>query len=526
VERVSILTKSHGKAGFILPNKFFTANYGEALRTLLAEKNLVRHIVNFTFGQVFADATTYTCLLFIEPNNEHGYKYIELSNPELLSSPQYYVIQEFSQSNLTSAPWTFVSNDAEILLEKAKKDSDSFSVIAARLFQGLRTSDNEVYVLNNAVWDSERGIVIGDSGVEQRVQIESALCRPFLSGEDISRYEPIDSSKAVIIPYESNNEQWKLIPEAFLQKKSPLGYAYLHRQKSRLEQRERGKMIGSGWYGYVYPKNLEILNTKKILTKDIIESVAFSIDISGQTAFATGYGITLEANTKLSMFYVFALLNSNFLDFCLKRLNSLLRGGYVRVFTQYLEPLPIRQIVFSTPAARREALAGEARALTAAGDAPALLGFVESRLAAQPEESDVVHDLLASLAERMIDLNQQKQAEMKRFLGWLEHLVKAKLDDLTGKSKLKNYLGDYQKAEPELPFGELENILYKNKAKLGISLSDARLLAHLREEYEKSLSALRPLKTSLAWTDSVIDQVVYRLYGLTEEEVRVVEGKG
>jgi hypothetical protein len=317
-----------------------------------------------------------------------------------------------------------------------------------------------------------------------------------------------------------------LIPEAFLQKKSPLGYAYLHRQKSRLEQRERGKMIGSGWYGYVYPKNLEILNTKKILTKDIIESVAFSIDISGQTAFATGYGITLEANTKLSMFYVFALLNSNFLDFCLKRLNSLLRGGYVRVFTQYLEPLPIRQIVFSTPAARREALAGEARALTAAGDAPALLGFVESRLAAQPEESDVVHDLLASLAERMIDLNQQKQAEMKRFLGWLEHLVKAKLDDLTGKSKLKNYLGDYQKAEPELPFGELENILYKNKAKLGISLSDARLLAHLREEYEKSLSALRPLKTSLAWTDSVIDQVVYRLYGLTEEEVRVVEGKG
>lgn len=33
-------------------------------------------------------------------------------------------------------------------------------------------------------------------------------------------------------------------------------------------------------------------------------------------------------------------------------------------------------------------------------------------------------------------------------------------------------------------------------------------------------------KTQLAWTDGVIDQIVYRLYGLTAEEIRVVEGRG
>jgi len=100
------------------------------------------------------------------------------------------------------------------------------------------------------------------------------------------------------------------------------------------------------------------------------------------------------------------------------------------------------------------------------------------------------------------------------------------MNDLTGKSKLKNYLGNYQKSEPELTFGELEDILYKNKGKLGISLSDARFMAKLRDEYEASLAVLRPLKSALAWTDGVIDQVVYRLYGLTEDEVKVVEGKG
>ena len=37
----------------------------------------------------------------------------------------------------------------------------------------------------------------------------------------------------------------------------------------------------------------------------------------------------------------------------------------------------------------------------------------------------------------------------------------------------------------------------------------------LKKEYEASLAVLMPLKTRLAATDRLIDQVVYRLYGLT-----------
>ena len=35
-------------------------------------------------------------------------------------------------------------------------------------------------------------------------------------------------------------------------------------------------------------------------------------------------------------------------------------------------------------------------------------------------QTDVIHDLLAHLAQQMIDLNKQKQGEMRRFLRWLE----------------------------------------------------------------------------------------------------------
>ncbi len=46
------------------------------------------------------------------------------------------------------------------------------------------------------------------------------------------------------------------------------------------------------------------------------------------------------------------------------------------------------------------------------------------------------------------------------------------------------------------------------------------------QEYDESLHRVVPLKERLAKTDALIDAVVYRLCGLTEEEIRVVEGKG
>jgi len=35
---------------------------------------------------------------------------------------------------------------------------------------------------------------------------------------------------------------------------------------------------------------------------------------------------------------------------------------------------------------------------------------------------------------------------------------------------------------------------------------------------------LLPLEAQIAFTDQLIDQIVYRLYGLTPDEIRIVEG--
>jgi hypothetical protein len=45
----------------------------------------------------------------------------------------------------------------------------------------------------------------------------------------------------------------------------------------------------------------------------------------------------------------------------------------------------------------------------------------------------------------------------------------------------------------------------------------------LRTRFQNSKDKLAPLESSLAFTDKLIDQIVYRLYGLTPEEIKIVE---
>ena len=124
--------------------------------------------------------------------------------------------------------------------------------------------------------------------------------------------------------------------------------------------------------------------------------------------------------------------------------------------------------------------------------------------------------MLAFLAEEMLEMNKQKQAEIKGFLSWLEGEVGAKVEDLTPKTKVQEYY--------KLQFDELLAILKKNKRKIAIDPARREPQERLRAEFAASVDKLKPLMERIAATDGLIDQIVYRLYGLTEEKIRIVEG--
>ena len=217
------------------------------------------------------------------------------------------------------------------------------------------------------------------------------------------------------------------------------------------------------------------------------------------------------------------------LKFVLSILNSKLMNHYYKeVFTTVdfhrneLLQLPIRRISFTTPADRRTARVDEEKSLYseylgASDSMDRLLDFVGLRIAAEPEESDVVHDLLAHLAEHMIDMNKEKNIEIKAFLGFLEGEIGAAVDDMTNKTAIREYYNH--------EFQKLIDILVKNKKKLrdGYDPKTPNNYRHLNEWYDDSMNKLQPLMGRIEATDELIDQIVYKLYGLNEEEIKIVE---
>jgi hypothetical protein len=176
----------------------------------------------------------------------------------------------------------------------------------------------------------------------------------------------------------------------------------------------------------------------------------------------------------------------------------------------------IRCISFTTPAPERAHLGVELQELYGASSFDQILKIVDACLPKDSaggigpgEKSDVVHDLLAFLAERMLQMNAEKQKEIKGFLSWLEGYIGARVDDLSPKTKVQSYY--------EHDYEDLLVVLKKNKKKLQIDPARREPGEALRAEFDGSVGKLQPLRERIAATDRLIDAVVYRLYGLTEE---------
>jgi hypothetical protein len=113
--------------------------------------------------------------------------------------------------------------------------------------------------------------------------------------------------------------------------------------------------------------------------------------------------------------FVIAILNSALLSYFHIRSSAIaLRDDFPKIVLAETRRLPISIVNFTTPAEERGRLTQEAISAYDIGDNAGMLRRVQQHI--DSDKTDVVHDLLAHLAQCMIDLNKQKHAEIKRFL--------------------------------------------------------------------------------------------------------------
>jgi type I restriction-modification system DNA methylase subunit len=348
VERGLSLLNNHGQLGFILPHKFFNAQYGEPLRALISHNHYLSEVIHFGDKQVFEQATTYTCLMFLDKEGNKQCRVVKVDDLVAWRNNGEAIEGVIPSSSITHSDWNFAIGNSSTFLDRLGNMPIKLKDVTSRIGQGIRTSANEVYVLDLVSNDGDL-ITAHSKQLDQTVTLERQAVLLFLQGREIKPYDLQPSGKVVLFPYQIDGGQVHLLTEVELSKNFPKAFEYLRSNQRYLGEREKGRFNGVGWYGYGRVQNIDLMLQSKILVPDIADHASFAFDENGTYAFTSGYGISLRNTVSESPKYILGLLNSKVLDFYLKRVSTPLRGGFFRYFTQFVEQLPIRTINFSEP---------------------------------------------------------------------------------------------------------------------------------------------------------------------------------
>jgi type I restriction-modification system DNA methylase subunit len=583
------LLNADGVFGYICPHKFFEADYGVGIRTLLAEGKHVREIVSFGHQFVFAQAATYTCLLFLNKQPVEQSVVVKVDDLEAWRAGERAPEGNFQASHFTAVAWNFALGAGAAILQTLSKLPVKLADVTDRIFQGIKTSADDIYIVEELERQPKKVRVFSPE-TQKEHWLEPDLLHPLVKGGDSSRYSLTQTNRLILFPYAPNKDgEMELIAAAKLQKKFPLTWNYLVANQKRLEAREDGKMAGEGWHGYGRIQALDVMPLPKIFTPDLSEVAAYSLDESGERFFtggvAGGYGILVKPD--ISRPFILGLLNSRLLEWFIHQTSSPMRGGWFSFEARFIRHLPIKLIdpkkkseaklekeiverVGKIQAAHKQRLklpeVLQKKILHTQNRTPCNLAhylqkdFADSLtpeiLIADVQQTGFVHEIKIESAGSQITLSATVAGSARASRAAVDASSTATDDEASSVTRgarvlpilrltfkndaLRQFIyaswrqflnensrkhkwtkGKKPEAIYPLLVNTLEPLVYFS-ASAGDNLRAIRDL--MKSVAEESGSAdLAAIESEIATLDSEIDERVYELYGLTEDEIKIVE---
>jgi hypothetical protein len=355
VERGLQLLHAHGHLGFILPHKFFNAQYGLPLRGLIAQGRHLGHVLHFGHHQIFPGATNYVCLLFLARGGTEACRF---ARPESLAD--WLVSQRapevsIASSRITDAEWNFAVGKHAELFERLQAMPVKLGAIAD-VFVGLQTSADDVFIMN-FISETARTITLRSKVLRRDWTFETYLLHPVVSGTDVSPFGVLPRRQFILFPYHVSGEHADLIPMKELAEAYPRAADYLRLNRHRLEERERGKFKGDAWHRFGRSQNLGIQRRVKLCVPRLVEYLHAAADLDGTHVLdnVDVGGVTLRSEAGgHHLLYLMALLNSRLLRWYFPHISAPFRGGYRSANKQFLALVPFRPIDFSVITERCE----------------------------------------------------------------------------------------------------------------------------------------------------------------------------
>ncbi|NJL54205.1 DUF559 domain-containing protein [bacterium] len=365
---VKLATKN-GLSSMIVPNTFILGPYFNKLKEFLLSHSSLRVILDFGFTQVFEDPNVFSSIYVAETTTEN--KEDETRVTDVVVTGQSIIYEKETRVDLHNQPlerWHPLHEASQKAMAKST------------------TVDELCFVKDVGFnyWTIGRGKKRGESIGSRVLYSGSRKSKgdiPYVKGSDFDRYTALDSG-----------QQWLRADYKDLLDPDVDVFRYS-------------------------PEFLQV--PAKLVYRQTADRVSASIDTDQVLVDKTVHVISFrDEEQSLGLLYLLAVLNSQLTNFIYGDLAREEDRTFAQVKTFRVKQLPIRRIDFTTPAEEREQLVREITGAYDLGDTAGALSRVQAALAAS--QTDVVHDVLAHLAQTMIDLNKQKQAEVGRFLDWLE----------------------------------------------------------------------------------------------------------
>ncbi|MDL0089742.1 HsdM family class I SAM-dependent methyltransferase [Campylobacter gastrosuis] len=172
------ILSQNGKVGFILPHKFLISEFGVGIREILSKNRAVERLVHFGSHAVFADASTYTCVVILSQDNDA--LNFAFTAPKNLDKLEFLSV---SYENLSREKWSLTDEKSSKILAKIANQPLKVKDVFEGVYQGIVSGDNKAFYLYNC---NEVGdFIYGKHEILGDIKIEQKLAKKILNGKTI-----------------------------------------------------------------------------------------------------------------------------------------------------------------------------------------------------------------------------------------------------------------------------------------------------------------------------------------------------
>ena len=268
IERALNLLKPDGYLGYVVPNKFMKVGAAKELRNFIANNAYLKTMISFGAHQVFADKSTYTCIIVLEKNKHENFKYSEVSDfiGWRVRNVNAYKFCDRPSVTINADTWILCTDEHLPLLNAVTAHTKPLGDIVGDdfIFNGIQTSANKIYVF---VPISETRTTYTFKAFDgNEYEVEKAVTKPYFKtaqGADaMSTYRTFKPNARVFFPYKKDNDgHLQLIPLTTIQRRYPLFYTFLMAAKPELDKASRDiqpkPTTADEWYRYGRHQSLE-----------------------------------------------------------------------------------------------------------------------------------------------------------------------------------------------------------------------------------------------------------------------------